>query len=156
MRILKRAATYIQVVCILAPSANALPNHSPSITQSGQHTGATHTPDVVSKPEFLVLAEKRLVTAQAALQADQKALDQLRQEESKLRQAAIARSGSWIEPTDLWKKKESLKQSIETKQRGVYNAERLLKRAENQFRSTSEGNWSKKHQPSWFGSWWQW
>jgi hypothetical protein len=139
----------------LATQANALPNHGANHQQDGQHQGF-HGATPTVKPEFLVKAQKELENAELALQAEQKSLEHLREEETWLRQAAISKSGSWIEPAEWWKKKQLLKQSIEVKQRAVTNAKRRLTRAENEARSTSESSWVRQHRPSWFRSWWQW
>jgi hypothetical protein len=139
----------------LSNGANALPNHSTSHPQDSKH----HTPQgatPAAKPEFLIQAQKDLEIAETELLTELKALEQMRQEEAKLRQAAIAKSGSWIEPTELWNKKQLLKQTIEIKQQAVVSAKRRLVRAENQAQSAGEGNWSRHHRPSWFRSWWQW
>jgi len=154
MRVIIRG-TLIFALAALPMGANALPNHSTSHPQDSKH----QTPQGVTpaaKPEFLIQAKKDLENAEAELVADRKALEQLRQEEAKMRQAAIAKSGSWIEPTELWNKKQLLKQTIEIKQQAVVNAKHRLVRAENQAQSTAEGNWSRRHRPSWFRSWWQW
>jgi hypothetical protein len=139
----------------LATQASALPNHGAHHPQDGQHQ-ELHGPAPVAKPAFLIQAQKELENAEIALQIDQKALEQLREEEARLRQAAILKSGSWIEPNEWWKKKQLLKQSIEMKQRAVTNAKHRLTRAENEAHSTSEGSWVRHHRPSWFRSWWQW
>jgi hypothetical protein len=149
-----RVAVSLALIALVT-QASALPNHGAKHQQDGQHQelqGATP----VAKPEFLVQAQKELEAAEVALQGEQKALEHLREEEARLRQAAISKSGSWIEPNEWWKRKQVLKQSIEMKQRAVINAKRRLTRAENEARSTSEGNWARHHRPSWFRSWWQW
>jgi hypothetical protein len=146
---------FIFALAALPNWASALPNHGASHPQDSKH----HTPQgatTAAKPEFLIQAQKDLENAETELLAERKALEQLRQEEAKLRQAAIAKSGSWIEPTELWNKKQLLKQSIEIKQQAVVAAKRRLVRAENQAQSAEEGNWSRRHRPSWFRSWWQW
>ncbi len=64
------------------------------------------------KPDFLVRAEKNCADAQAALRAEEDALERLRHEEAKLRRAALAKTGSWIEPVEWWREKQAIKQSI--------------------------------------------
>lgn len=139
----------------LAGPANALPDHSPKQPREGQHQGpqgATPT----AKPEFVIAAEKDLENAELALKAEQKLLTQIRQEEATLRQAAIFKTGSWIEPTEMWKRKQIVKESLEIKQQAVINAKRRLTRAENQALAITGSNWTRHHRPSWFRSWWQW
>lgn len=140
---------------LTAGHAGALPNHASQHSPDGQHQ-TTRDATPATKPDFLLQARKDVVEAEAALHDEQLALEQLRREEAKLRQDAIAKSGSWIEPAELWKKKQELKQAIEVKQRAVANAKRRLIRAENEARSMTEGNWTRRHPPSWFRSWWQW
>jgi hypothetical protein len=141
---------------VISPNwASALQDHGANHPQDSKH----HTPQGVApaaKPEFLIQAQKDLENAETELLAERKALEQLRLEEAKLRQSAIAKTGSWIEPTELWNKKQLLKQSIEIKQQAVVSAKRRLVRAENQAQSATESNWSHRHRPSWFRSWWQW
>jgi hypothetical protein len=149
-----RVAVALIIIC-LATQSSALPNHGAKHQQDGQNQGS-QAPTPVAKPEFLIQAQKELENAETALQIDQKALEQLREDEARLRQAAISKSGSWIEPNEWWKKKQLLKQSIEMKQRTVTNAKHRLTRAENEAHSTSEGSWVRHHRPSWFRSWWQW
>jgi hypothetical protein len=147
--------TFAFVFIGLAAQASALVNHGPKHPQDGQNQGSQGV-SPTPKPEFLIHAQKELESAEAALQLEQKALEQLREEEVRLRQAAILKSGSWIEPADMWKRKQLLKQSIEMRQHAVANAKRRLTRAENEARSVSESNWGRHHRPSWFRSWWQW
>jgi hypothetical protein len=140
---------------LTAGHAGALPNHASQHSQDSQHQ-TTREATAATKPEFLLQARKDLAEAETALLGEQQALEQLRRDEAKLRQEAIVKSGSWIEPAELWKKKQELKQAIEVKQRALANAKRRLIRAENEARSMTEGNWTRRHPPSWFRSWWQW
>ena len=140
---------------LFSTQAEALQNQSAKHSSDRQHQGSqTNAP--YAKPEFLIQAQKELQDAEVALQAEQKALEHLRQEEEGMRQASISKSGSWIEPSELWKKKQLLKQTIETREKAVVSAKHRLTRAEYMARSTSESNWARQHRPSWFRSWWQW
>jgi hypothetical protein len=148
MPIFRRLLVRISIFCILAIPISALAQHSQSAERpTGAHPAA---------PEFLIHAQKKLENAKAALEGEQKALDQLRQQEEALRHAAILRTRSWIEPIHLWKSKEQLKQGILRRQKTVDVAARNLARAEARAWATSESTWSKHHPASWFGSWWQW
>jgi hypothetical protein len=71
-------------------------SHWPIDVASAQSAPANQ----LTKPEFLARAEKNYDDAKAALRAEESLLEQLRQEEAKLRQAALAKTGSWIEPTE--------------------------------------------------------
>jgi Skp family chaperone for outer membrane proteins len=148
--------TWIVAFSALACSASAPAEHLRPSTEAGYVAGERHAEHLAAKPEFLIEAQRNLDEAQAALQAEQRALDLLRQQEAKLRRSAIMKNGSWIEPSDLWTKKELLKQAIARKQQAVDSAVRRLKHAENQAHAITESTWSKKHRPSWFGSWWKW
>lgn len=144
----KRLLAGVSAVCILASPMSASAQPGPS---DGRPPAARP-----AEPEFLIHAQKNLERSRVALQAEQKALDQLRQEEAALRRVAVARKGSWIEPSYLWKKKETLKQSISRKQQAVDVASRRLSRAETEAHTASESNWSARHRPSWLRSWWPW
>jgi hypothetical protein len=139
----------------LAGPGFALPNHGSRHTQDA-HPAEVQGAPAIPKPDFVIEAEKDLENAELALQTEQRLLMQLRQEEAKLRQAAVAATGSWIEPAELWKKKQSIKESIEIKQQAVANARRHLTRAENKALTSTESNWNRRHHPSWLRSWWQW
>ncbi len=126
--------------------------HKDAEAKAEQLTPASQT----GRPLFLVEAQKNYAAAEAALRAEEAELERLHQEEAALRQAAFAKTGSWIEPLDWWRKKQAIKQKISFKKDGVRRARSKLAIAENQAHSMAEGVWSKKHKPSWLGSWWQW
>ncbi len=108
------------------------------------------------KPDFLVHAEKNYADAQAALRAEEDVLERLRHEEANLRRAALANTGSWIEPAEWWQKKQAIKQSIMLKNDMVRRAKSKLTIAQHHAQALAESHRSKKHKPSWFRSWWQW
>ncbi len=116
---------------------------------------STATPEP-PKPEFLVRAEKTYAEAQVALRAEEETLERLRDDEEKLRRAALAKAGSWIEPTDWWRKKQAIKQSISLKSDAVRRAKSELMVAQNEAQALVQGHWAKKHSPSWMPSWWPW
>ncbi len=152
---LKRALIVAPILLILAGSRSSVAENAPSVTQSVQRPGQTAR-RLSAVAELQIKARKNIENAESALQADQRALEQLRQEEAVLRHAAVAKSGSWIEPDELWKRKEALKQSIKHKQHVLETARRYAKLAETHFRSVAESNASRAHRPSWFEHWWKW
>jgi hypothetical protein len=123
-------------------------SHWPIDVASAQSAPASQ----LTKPEFLARAEKNYDDAKAALRADESVLEQLRQEEAELRQAALAKTGSWIEPTEWWRKKQAIKQSMLLKRDEVRRAKSRLMIAENRAHAATESGGSKRHKPSW----WQW
>jgi hypothetical protein len=127
-------------------------SHWPIDVASAQSAPASQ----LTKPEFIARAEKNYDDAKAALRAEESVLEQLRQEEAKLRQAALAKTGSWIEPTEWWRKKQALKQSVSLKRDELRRAKSRLMIAEHRAHPATESGGSKRHKPSWFRSWWQW
>jgi hypothetical protein len=108
-----------------------------------------------AKPKFLVQAEKNYHQAQSALRTAQENLDRLRQTEAQQSQAALAKTGSWIEPQALWQKMRAAEQNLAFAQERERQARAALDNAEDQARSIWEANWSRSHQPT-RPSWWQW
>jgi hypothetical protein len=106
------------------------------------------------KPEFLVRAEKNYRDAQAAVGDEQLILQQMHQEEAQLRRRSMARTGSWIEPADLWRKKLAQEKAIAFRQELERKAHEELEKARNQARALVEKEWAKSHKPSWFSWWW--
>jgi multidrug resistance efflux pump len=134
----------------MSPFEVIAPAHSrwPINVASAQSAPASQ----LTKPEFLARAEKNYDDAKAALRAEESVLEQLRQEEAKLRQAALAKTGSWIEPTEWWRKKQAIKQSMSLKRDEVRRAKSRLMIAENRAHAAIESGGSKRHKPFW----WQW
>jgi hypothetical protein len=108
-----------------------------------------------AKPKSLVQAEKNYDQAQSAAKAEQANLDRLGQTEAQLSRAAMAKTGSWIEPQALWQKKRAVEQNLAFAQEVERKARAALDNAEDQTRSIWEANWSRSHQPI-RPSWWQW
>lgn len=108
------------------------------------------------EPEFLARAVQRHREAEAALSAAQEALEEFRQSEARLRRESFAKTGSWIEPAPLWRKKIALEQAVASKRAAERKTFTQLSRARGEARGASEKVWSKAHAPSWFSSWWQW
>ncbi len=108
------------------------------------------------EPEVVVRAVQRHREAEAALRAAQEALDEFRQSEARLRRESFLKTGSWIEPVPLWRKKIALEQTVASKRAAERKAFVQLSRARSEARANSEKIWSKSHAPSWFSSWWQW
>ncbi|MEK8091515.1 hypothetical protein WOC76_03025 [Methylocystis sp. IM3] len=106
--------------------------------------------------EFLSRATQRHKEAEAALIAAQTALEEFRQSEGRLRRESLARTGSWIEPAPLWRKKMALEQAVASRRALERKTFAQLSRARSEARLNSERVWSKSHAPSWFSSWWQW
>ncbi len=127
-------------------------NHWPIDTAAAQSAPISESP----KPDFLLHAEKNYAEAQTALRAEEDTLERLRHEEANLRRAALAKSGSWIEPAEWWQKKQAIKQSILLKNDAVRRAKSKLTIAQSHAQALAESHRSKKHKPSWFRSWWQW
>ncbi len=155
MPMLQQALIVIPVLLALEGPTCASAENAPYATHNTQHS-EQNVRQLPTIAEVQIQARKDVETLEATLQADQKALERLWKEEAVLRQAAVAQSGSWIEPIELWKRKEALKQSIKHKQHALEIARKYAKLAENHFRATTERNWSRSHQPSWFGHWWKW
>ncbi len=108
-----------------------------------------------ASPDFLMQAEKSHADAKAALAADQEAYERLLQEEAKLRQQAVAKSGSWIEPAALWRKKTALEKTLASEKQRERRTKSLLAKARDQARASAETEGARAHKPAWFGAWWR-
>ncbi len=106
------------------------------------------------KPDFVIRAERDLAEAQAELQTARQDLARLQEQENLLRQASIAKTGSWVEPGDWWRKKEALQQIVSARQQAMERAQKRLKLTETEANSSIETR-SNKRKPSWFRSWWK-
>jgi SH3-like domain-containing protein len=108
-----------------------------------------------TKPTFLIQAEEQYRQAGQALKTAEKNLNRLRQEEARLSQISLAKTGSWIEPGALWHQKLAAEQNLAFARELERQARARLDNAEDEARSTQEAKWSNAHKPS-LSSWWQW
>lgn len=128
----------------------------PAGALAGAHAAPSSHEAAGAEPEFVARAVQRHREAEAALSAAQEALEEFRLSEARLRRESLAKTGSWIEPAPLWRKKIALEQAIASKRAVERKTFTQLSRARSEARGGSEKVWSKAHAPSWFSSWWQW
>lgn len=148
---LKLAAT---VVCLLA---NPVYANDVGRTATGLEVNAPGSAgSTAPEPGSLTRVEQDYLDARAALRRTERALDDLHQEERRLRRDALTRRGSWIEPAALWRKKQVLQQTLVDRREAERMARKKLYRARTDARQLAEKAWSKARSPSWFSSWWQW
>jgi len=108
-----------------------------------------------SGPPFLVQAQKNYRQAQHALEVEKRKLDRLHQEEARLSQIAMTKTGSWIEPNTLWHQKLAEEQKLAYLQELAAQARAELDNAEDKARSISSARWSRAHSPR-RSLLWQW
>jgi len=108
-----------------------------------------------SGPTFLVQAERNYHPAQHAYVVQERKLSRLRQEEARLNRLAMARTGQWIEPTALWRRKLAEKRNLSWLGQAAAQARAELDNAEDRARAIASSKWSQHHPPRW-PSWWQW
>ncbi len=152
MRSSRELSVALAILFAVARPWEAAADHLPAHREGAEHAPVSHR----AKPDFLIEAEENYAEAEAAVRTEQRALEQLRDEEARLRRASLAKTGSWIEPAELWRKKQALLQSIASRKEVLLRAKAKLNVARTRLRAGEESGWTVRHRPSWFGSWWQW
>jgi uncharacterized protein YgiM (DUF1202 family) len=108
-----------------------------------------------AEPAFLVQAERNYQRAQQAYEVQKGKLARLLQEEARLSRSAMARSGQWMEPTALWRRKVAEKQNLASLRQAAAQARAERDDAEIRARSMSNAPSSRAHSRRW-SSWWRW
>jgi hypothetical protein len=134
--------------------------HTGFVRSSALKPLASHHPgeqmkDRAAVPEFLILAQQNYEHAQTAVTAAKNGLERLLKIEAEQKRAAMAKSGSYIEPASLWKEITQAKQNLAYKQKLEAQARAALFNAKGRARHFWAKEWKPAH-PRFWPSWWQW
>jgi hypothetical protein len=154
MQTLKKLLFAAVAAGVFMRSCDAIANHHPFHRAKTTKPAAPDQGNNRPKSDLLIQAERDLADAQAALQTARQDLTRFQDQENLLRQASIAKTGSWVEPGDWWHKKEALQQIVIVRQQAMERAQKRMKRAETEASTSLEARLSKG-KPSWFRPWWK-
>ena len=82
---------------------------SPGVAGAGQFAAGAKN---ASAPAYVVAAQLKYRKARKAFSHAERALAQVKQEEARRSRLAIAARGQWIEPRELWRKKQAAEQNL--------------------------------------------
>jgi hypothetical protein len=154
MQTLKKLLLAGLAASVFIHSCDAIADHHPFHRAKTAKPGPSDQGKGRPKPDFLIQAERDVADAQAELQTARQDLARLQEQENLLRQASIAKTGSWVEPGDWWRRKEALQQILSARQQATERAKKKLKLAETESNSSVDTR-SNNRKPSWFRSWWK-
>jgi hypothetical protein len=154
MQTLKKLLFAALAAGVFMHSCDAIANHYPFHRAKTTKPAAPDQGNNRPKSDLLIQAERDLADAQAALQTARQDLTRFQDQENLLRQASIAKTGSWVEPGDWWRRKEALQQILSARQQATERAKKKLKLAETESNSSVDTR-SNNRKPSWFRSWWK-
>ena len=121
---------------------------------------ATATPAMAAtaaaKPAFLIQAEKKYRQARQAVIAAENYLNRVSREEARESQRAMAQSGQWIEPTQLWRKTRAAEQNLAYARELEAQALTELNDARDAARTTRVGGFPKGEFQPLRPFWWLW